>query len=60
MLVDYERQLGFEQMARLLDDDEEEAFDVASRLRFSEKDVLGIDSWYRKTRALTTTATELA
>jgi len=59
MLVDYERQLGFEQMARLLDDDEEEAFDVASRLRFSEKDVLGIDSWYRKTRALTTTATEL-
>jgi len=59
MLVDYERQLGFDQMARLLDDDEDEAFEVASRLGLSEKDVLGIDTWYRKTRALTTTATEL-
>jgi len=59
MLVDYERQLGFDQMARLLDDDEDEAFEVASRLGLSEMDVLGIDSWYRKTRALTTTATEL-
>jgi hypothetical protein len=59
LLVDYERELGFEAMARLLDDDEEEAFDVAERLRLSQKDVLGIDSWYRKTRALTTTATEL-
>jgi hypothetical protein len=59
LLVDYERELGFEQMARLLDDDEEEGFEVAARLRLSEKDVLGIDSWYRRTRALTTTATEL-
>jgi hypothetical protein len=59
MLVDYERDLGFERMARLLDDDEEEAFEAAARLSVSEKDVLGIDSWYRKTRALTTTATEL-
>ena len=59
MLVDYERALGFERMARLLDDDEEVAFEAAARLSVSEKDVLGIDSWYRKTRALTTTATEL-
>jgi hypothetical protein len=59
MLVDYERQLGFERMARLLDDDEEEAFEAAAPLRLSEQNLLGIDSWYRKTRALTTTATEL-
>jgi hypothetical protein len=62
MLVEYERDFGFEQMSRLLDgddDSEERAFNAAETQRFSPKDVLGLDSWYRKTRALATSATEL-
>jgi hypothetical protein len=61
LLVGYERELGFEQMSGLLDDDETEdvAFAVAAGQRLSPTDVLGIDSWYRKTRALATTALEL-
>jgi Mg2+ and Co2+ transporter CorA len=62
MLVEYERDFGFDQMSSLLDEDdetEERAFKAAATKNFSPKDVLGFDGWYRKARALGTSATEL-
>ena len=62
MLVEYERDFGFDRMSRLLDRDDDaeaQAFQAAAAQRFSPDDVLGFDGWYRKTRALATCATEL-